>query len=163
MSYSATFTALSDEVTEKSCRLLQPVFANSMFMQQLYKKYHWHVQGDNFYELHILFDKHAEEHTAISNSVAERIRTLGGVVESMPQDILTNTTLSEHGEPGKDSKHMVENLLATHEKFIIGIRDAVKELTDSGDSGTVNLITNDILMKHELQVWLLRSSRATGR
>lgn len=163
MHYSATFTALSDEVTEKSCQLLQTVLANSIFMQQLYKKYHWHVQGPNFYELHLLFDKHANEQSVISNMVAERIRTLGGVAEGMPQDVLTNTTLSEHGDPGKDSKRMVENLLAAHEKYMLGVREIIKDLGDSGDDGTINLLTRDVLRKHELQVWLVRSSRATGR
>ena len=36
-----------------------------MVLYALYKKHHWLVAGPTFYQLHLLFDKHAEEQTEI--------------------------------------------------------------------------------------------------
>ena len=157
MNHSPSITGLSEEATEKSCRFLQVILANTIFMQQLYKKYHWHVQGNAFYELHLLFDKHAGEQLPIIDTVAERIRTLGGRAEGLPQDVITNTTLSEHGDPGFDSTNMLENLLEAHEKYQLKVRDALKELEQSGDEGTLDILVSDVLRVHELQTWFIRS------
>ena len=44
-----------------SCTALNEILADSMVLYSLYKKHHWLVAGPTFYQLHLLFDKHAEE------------------------------------------------------------------------------------------------------
>ena len=36
-----------------------------MILYALYKKHHWLVAGPTFYQLHLLFDKHAEEQSEL--------------------------------------------------------------------------------------------------
>jgi starvation-inducible DNA-binding protein len=50
-----------------------------MVLRDLYKKHHWQVTGHVFYQLHLLFDKHYGEQSALVNTLAERIQSLGGI------------------------------------------------------------------------------------
>ena len=71
--------ALAKEARAESCRLLNEILADSMIIYALYKKHHWLVAGPTFYQLHLLFDKHAEEQTEIIDLLAERVQSLGGI------------------------------------------------------------------------------------
>ena len=53
--------ALAAEARQESCQLLNEILADTMVLYALYKKHHWLVAGPTFYQLHLLFDKHAEE------------------------------------------------------------------------------------------------------
>ena len=64
-----------------------------MILYALYKKHHWLVAGPTFYQLHLLFDKHAEEQTEIIDLVAERMQTLGGIAVGDPRHAAELTTI----------------------------------------------------------------------
>ncbi len=152
-----TFLALSDASLQKSEDQLQIILANSLFMQSLYKKYHWHVDGKDFYEYHLLFDKHAGEQTPIIDEVGERLRTLGCNAYGMPKDVIANKTVTEPAEPGHDARQMVQNLLHCHEQYITAVRQSIKITEDNDDAGTNDLLVSDILRVHELELWFIRS------
>jgi starvation-inducible DNA-binding protein len=49
---------LSEEVCLESVQALNQVLADTMTLRDMYKKHHWQVAGETFYQLHLLFDKH---------------------------------------------------------------------------------------------------------
>ena len=155
---SHSYLALDAEAVQKNHRNLQVILANTLYMYQLYKKYHWHVTGKDFYQYHLLFDKHAEEQPVLVDLIAERMRTLGINVSAMPMDVSADTTLSEKEEVGHDPQAMVRNLLVAHEEYIKILREAIKITDETGDAGTNDLLVSDILRVHELQTWFIRSS-----
>src|SRR5205814_1788030 len=53
--------ALDENVREQSARALNAILADTITVRDLYKKHHWQVSGHTFYQLHLLFDKHAGE------------------------------------------------------------------------------------------------------
>lgn len=152
-----TFLGADGKTLRESCKDLQTILANTIFMQSVYKKYHWHVAGEDFYQYHLLFDKHAGEQIPLVDLLAERIRTLGGVAEGMPADVVKNTTLSELGEPGSDAGKMVASLLKLHDDYMQVVRKAAKAAADREDDGTNDLLVSDVLRVHELQTWFIRS------
>src|SRR5258705_13650639 len=77
--------ALSKSARAESCRLLNEILADSMILYALYKKHHWLVAGPTFYQLHLLFDKHAEEQTEIIDRLAERVQSPGGIAGGDPR------------------------------------------------------------------------------
>src|SRR5439155_6547068 len=77
--------ALSAEARQESCQLLNSILADTMVLQALYKKHHWLVSGPTFYQLHHLFDKHAEEQSELVDLVAERVQSLGGIAVGDPR------------------------------------------------------------------------------
>src|SRR6218665_3742652 len=71
--------ALSEQVRKESVDNLNQLLADTMTLRDMYKKHHWQVSGPTFYQLHLLFDKHAGEQSELVDQVAERIMQLGGV------------------------------------------------------------------------------------
>ena len=69
--------ALAADARADSAHLLNGILADSMILHALYKKHHWLVAGPTFYQLHLLFDKHADEQLELIDLLAERIRSLG--------------------------------------------------------------------------------------
>jgi len=99
--------ALSKEARSDSCRLLNEILADSMVLYAMYKKHHWLVAGPTFYQLHLLFDKHAEEQIEIIDLVAERVQSLGGISVGDPRHAAELTTIDRPpngagGRPGDD-------------------------------------------------------------
>src|SRR5258705_6240194 len=78
--------ALSESAAKQSVANLNQVLADTMTLRDLYKKHHWQVAGPNFYQLHLLFDKHYEELREIVDTIAERIQSLGGISIPMAAD-----------------------------------------------------------------------------
>jgi len=89
--FGTVIPRLSIGIDEKTrtqiCEQLNLMLADTCTMRDLYKKSHWQVGGPTFYQLHLLFDKHYTEQSALIDLVAERIQTLGGVTVAMAPDI----------------------------------------------------------------------------
>lgn len=154
-----TFLHLDNSTEQTNCGLLTPLLANELFMYSLYKKYHWHVEGEDFYQYHLLFDKHADEHLPLADLLAERIRTLGGKAPGMPGDVVHNATIAEPTDPGSDGRKMIQNLCQVHEQAIAKLRDAANKTEENKDAGTNDIVVSDVLRLHELQLWFIRSSK----
>ena len=84
---------LKDDAKRESCEALNEILADSMILYALYKKHHWLVAGPTFYQLHLLFDKHAEEQTEIIDLLAERVQSLGGIAVGDPRHAAELTTV----------------------------------------------------------------------
>ena len=93
--------ALSAEARTESCQLLNEILADSLILYALYKKQHWLVAGPTFYQLHLLFDKHAEEQNELVDLLAERVQSLGGIAVGDPRHAAELTTI-ERTEELKD-------------------------------------------------------------
>src|SRR5439155_12449901 len=71
--------AFSAEARGESAQLLNIILADSMILYAMYKKHHWLVAGPTFYQLHLLFDKHAEAQQELIDLLAEPVQTLGAI------------------------------------------------------------------------------------
>jgi starvation-inducible DNA-binding protein len=137
---------------------LKEVLANTIFMFNLYKKYHWQVRGRDFYQYHLLFDKHAKEQLPIIDAVAERLRTLGFIAPGMPTDVVKNKTIEESKLSEFTPLILCESLLKVHDAYLSHLRSTIENADEVDDEGTEDLLVSDVLRVHELQVWFIRSS-----
>ncbi|HEY8818363.1 MAG TPA: DNA starvation/stationary phase protection protein [Candidatus Limnocylindrales bacterium] len=147
--------ALSKEARSDSCRLLNEILADSMVLYAMYKKHHWLVGGPTFYQLHLLFDKHAEEQTEIIDLVAERVQSLGGISVGDPRHAAELTTIDRPPNGAEDVPAMIHRLLNAHETVLEKVRAAIDKTEKSKDWGTNDLLMSDVLRRHELQVWFI--------
>src|SRR5437867_7102897 len=85
--------ALAESVCKESVENLNQLLADTIALRDLYKKHHWQVAGPSFYQLHLLFDKHASEQNELVDSIAERIQLLGGVSLAMAHDVAEVTLI----------------------------------------------------------------------
>jgi starvation-inducible DNA-binding protein len=146
---------LPDAARRSSCEALNEILADTMILAALYKKHHWLVAGPTFYQLHLLFDKHAGEQAALVDLLAERVQSLGGIAVGDPRQAAELTTIERPPDGAETVAVMIDRTLAAHETIIGNVRDAIEATEQAKDWGTNDLLMGDVLRTHELQVWFL--------
>ncbi len=149
--------ALSDTTRLKNVQLLNQLLADSIILYNMYKKHHWQVYGPTFYQLHLLFDKHATEQLALIDLIAERIQTLGGAAVGMPQDVSERTKIERPPASAETPPVMLNRLLDAHEIIIKQLHECIEATEKNKDWGTNDLLISDVLRTNELQVWFISS------
>jgi starvation-inducible DNA-binding protein len=149
--------ALPAEARTESCQLLNEILADTMVLYSLYKKHHWLVAGPTFYQLHLLFDKHADEQNELVDQLAERVQSLGGIAVGDPRHAAELTTIERPPNGAEEVPAMIHRLLDAHETIIEKVRKAIKKTEKSEDWGSNDLLMGDVLRTHELQVWFVSS------
>lgn len=147
--------ALPDDACARSCELLNEILADSLILYAFYKKHHWNVAGPTFYQLHLLFDKHAEEQQELIDLLAERVQTLGGIAVGDPRHAAELTTIDRAPDGREAVPDMIERTLQAHETVIRKTRAGIEATDESGDWGSNDLLMGDVLRTNELQVWFL--------
>ena len=125
--------ALSAEARTKSCQLLNEILADTMILYALYKKAHWNAAGPTFYQLHLLFDKHAEEQLELVDALAERVQMLGGISVGDPRHAAELTTIERAPDGAEEVPVVLDRLLDAHETIIEKVRDGDRQ--DRGVQG----------------------------
>ncbi len=138
-----------------SCRILNEILADTMVLYALYKKHHWNVAGPTFYQLHLLFDKHAEEQAELIDLLAERVQSLGGIAVGDPRHAAELTSIPRPPDGAEEVAVMIDRTLRAHETVIGKVRDAIEATEKAADWGSNDLLMGDVLRRHELQVWFL--------
>jgi starvation-inducible DNA-binding protein len=147
--------ALSAEARGESVQLLNRILADTTILYALYKKHHWLVAGPTFYQLHLLFDKHAGEQLDMVDLLAERVQSLGGIAVGDPRHAAELTRIARPPNGAEEVPVMISRLLEAHETVITAVREAIQKTEENGDWGSNDLLMSDVLRRHELQVWFL--------
>lgn len=136
--------------------ILNNVLADGNVLYIKLRKFHWNLSGDNFLELHELFEA---QYTAVAiaiDEVAERISTLGGVAIGTTVEFAQFSQLKEN--PGKipSNQEMLQILVADHEKIVQSLRKNLDDVEEKhGDAGTSDFL-NGLMQQHEKMAWKLR-------
>lgn len=140
-----------------SCAALNQILADTITLSSLYKKHHWQVSGNTFYQLHLLFDKHHEEQEVLVDSLAERVTLLGGVATGMPAAVAKMSKIENPPDGVEEVPAQLSRLLEAHEIIIKAARKAAEAASEAGDEGTNDLLISDVVRVNEFQVWFLSS------
>ena len=147
--------ALEASTCKKSVENLNQLLADAMTLRDLYKKHHWQIAGHTFYQLHLLFDKHAEEQTKLVDEIAERIQLLGGVSLAMAHDIAETTLIPRPPKGREPVPVQISRLLFAHEIVLKEARTMARLAAEDGDDGTNDLLVSGVIRTNELQVWFV--------
>jgi starvation-inducible DNA-binding protein len=146
---------LSADTRRASAQLLNQILADTMILYAMYKKHHWQVAGPTFYQLHLLFDKHAEEQQELVDLLAERVQTLGGVAVGDPRLAAELTTIERPPDGAEEVPAMIHRMVDAHGLIIEKVRRGIDKTDASGDWGTNDLLMSDVLRRNELHVWFI--------
>jgi starvation-inducible DNA-binding protein len=141
--------------TTKSAELaskLDELLANYSIFYQNTRGYHWNIQGEKFFELHVKFEELYNELLIKIDEVAERILTLGHSPNHKYSYYKTISSIQESNEVS-DGQQAVSNILSSF-KTIITLQRTLLELSaDAGDEGT-NALMSDYVRAQEKSVWM---------
>jgi starvation-inducible DNA-binding protein len=134
---------------------LNLLLADTITLRDLYKKSHWQVGGPTFYQLHLLFDKHAGEQSELVDELAERVQILGGVSIAMAHDVAANTRIERAPIDREEVPVQISRLLEAHHLILKDARDLAEKANDLGDVGTNDLLASSVVRTNEMQVWFV--------
>lgn len=147
--------ALDGKVCAANVDNLNQALADTLTLRDLYKKHHWQTSGPTFYQLHLLFDKHAEEQGNLVDLIAERIQMLGGVSIAIAADVAELTLIPRAPRGREEVPAQLSRLLHAHEIILKEARAMARLAAENGDEGTNDLLVSDLIRTNELQVWFI--------
>ena len=153
-----TRNTLSPFVRKESIAALNNTVAELFDLFARIKQAHWNVRGTTFIGLHKLLDEFAVRTLNHIDLAAERATALGGVVEGTLRESARRSHLKKKEEPASVSgmRDWINELADVHASSGEHVLKAIKRMTDAGDFGTADLLT-DVVRTLDLQLWLLEA------
>jgi starvation-inducible DNA-binding protein len=147
--------ALAHDLRARSIESLNQLFADTIALHDRYKKHHWQASGPAFYQLHLLFDKHAAEQSDLANAIAECVQILGGVTIGATHDVAGATLVPRPPRDREAPQDQMGRLLHGHEIVLEEARPMARAAAISGDDGTNDLVVSQVIRTNELQAWFV--------
>ena len=151
-----THNNLSESVRETMIATLNQQLADSLDLYSQTKQAHWNVKGKDFYQLHLLFDEHAEHVEEWIDIIAERVTALGGSAMGTARMSAANSTLPEYPVDAVDGTAHVEALVERWGLYATTSRAAIDVADEHNDQDTADLFT-DISRQTDMDLWFLEA------
>jgi starvation-inducible DNA-binding protein len=148
---------LTDSQREGVVDLLNHDLADAYLLLIKTKKFHWDVIGPQFRTLHELWEEQYNALTISIDSIAERVRMLGGYPVGTADGFLKMASIKENPGIIPSATKMVAHLLDDHEQIIRNLREHIDQCSDEfKDQGNADFLTG-LMEAHEEMAWMLRS------
>lgn len=147
---------LSPDVRGQMIGLLNQQLADTFDLYSQTKQAHWNVKGPQFYPLHELFDKLAEELEGYVDLIAERATALGGLAEGTVRLAAANSRLTEFPPGMTGGPSVVEALAENYAALAASTRSALEAADGQGDAGTADLFT-EVSRGLDKALWFLEA------
>lgn len=154
-----TFTTridLPESVRSPIIAQLNQTLADTLDLKTQTKQAHWNVKGNDFYQLHELFDEMASELEEFIDLVAERITALGGYALGTARAAAQHSDLPEYPFTIVAGLEHVTALADRYALYAKSVRQAIDQTTDLGDADTADLYT-DISRATDKRLWFLEA------
>ena len=125
------------------------------------KNFHWHISGPHFRDYHLLLDEQADQIFAITDTVAERVRKLGGTTLRSIGHIARLQRLADNDAEYVDALDMLSELREDNQALIASMRQAHNVCEEHNDVATTSLIEVWI-DEAERRVWFLYEATRRG-
>ena len=150
----ATPTTLSEkavnDISEALTLLLSDVFA--LYLKT--KNFHWHMSGSHFRDYHLMLDEQGEQIFAMTDTIAERARKIGGTTLRSIGQISRFQRIADNEAEYVKPLDMITELRDGNATLTQNMR-AVHSLCDkAGDVATASLLENWI-DESEKRTWFL--------
>ncbi|MFI5334437.1 MAG: Dps family protein [Chlamydiales bacterium] len=147
-------TGLSEKARQEISQELLKLLAENYATYLKTQNFHWNVRGEEFYALHLLFEKQYEAMSQEIDEIAERVRALGFYVDASFSSFKELASIPEE-EKVLIAKDMLKHLVQAHESFIRSARKLVSLCEKEKDHGSIDLLGR-LLIAHEKFAWMLR-------
>jgi starvation-inducible DNA-binding protein len=146
-----TPTDLSGDAVEEISSNLRRMLADVFALYVKTKNFHWHISGRHFRDYHLLLDEQATQIFAMTDTIAERARKIGGTTIRSIGDIARNQRLKDNNKEGVSPQEMIAELCEDNQQLTRSLR-AVHEVCDGH---------NDVATASLIEVWIDESERRT--
>lgn len=148
---------LSHEVRQEIGHLLRFLLADFFTLYIKTKNFHWHMQGPNFRDYHLLLDEQSEELFEATDAIAERARKINQSTIRSIGDIARLQRLNDAEMSDAPAVAMLQ-MLCEDNAALAGFMRSTHQVCDaSGDLATASLLENWI-DEAERRSWFLSAT-----
>jgi starvation-inducible DNA-binding protein len=146
-----TRTDLSADAVEEITSNLRRLLADVFVLYVKTKNFHWHISGRHFRDYHLLLDEQATQIFAMTDTIAERARKIGGTTIHSISDIAKNQRLKDNNKEGVTPQEMIRELREDNQQLTRSLR-ATHEVCDRH---------NDVATASLIEVWIDETEQRT--
>jgi starvation-inducible DNA-binding protein len=121
------------------------------------KNFHWHMSGPHFRDYHLLLDEHADQIFAISDTIAERVRKIGGTTVRSIGHIAKLQRIADNDQEFVPARDMLLELHGDNRAFVESLRAAHEVASRANDFASTSVIEVWI-DEAERRAWFLYES-----
>ena len=136
---------------------LNALLADSFALYLKTKNYHWHVQGPQFRELHLLFDEQAGQILATTDLIAERVRKNGAATLRSIGDVARRQSIKDDDAASVAADAMVRALAADNRTLLAQIKETKAAAEADGDIATSGL-ADGWADETQQRIWFLEAT-----
>jgi starvation-inducible DNA-binding protein len=148
---ATTRTDLSGNAVEEISSNLRRMLADVFALYVKTKNFHWHISGRHFRDYNLLLDEQATQIFAMTDTIAERARKIGGTTIRSISDIAKNQRLKDNNKEGVSPQEMISELCDDNQQLTRSLRAAHEVCDRHNDVATASLI----------EVWIDESEKRT--
>jgi starvation-inducible DNA-binding protein len=146
-----TPTDLSGDAVEEISSNLRRLLADVFTLYVKTKNFHWHISGRHFRDYHLLLDEQATQIFAMTDTIAERARKIGGTTIRSISDIARNQRLKDNNKEAVSPQEMIGELCDDNQQLTRSLR-ATHEICDRH---------NDVATASLIEVWIDETEQRT--
>jgi len=136
----ATRTDLTREAVRDVSAAMNGLLADVFALYLKTKNFHWHVSGPHFRDYHLLLDEQAEQIFAMTDTIAERVRKIGGRTITSTGHIARLQRIADNDAPYVEPSDMLAELAEDNRTLTSRLREAHDVCADHRDFATTSLI-----------------------
>lgn len=141
------------DISSKLTALLADVFA--LYIKT--KNFHWHLSGPHFRDYHLLLDEQADQIFAMTDTIAERARKIGGSTLRSIGQIARLKQISDNDITVIATADMLKELWGDNRLLLSILRETHNLCSEMNDVASASLIENWI-DETERRIWFLGAS-----
>jgi starvation-inducible DNA-binding protein len=147
---------LPENIRTELVDLLNARLADVTDLKTQVKFAHWNVKGNDFIQMHELFDQIAGRVEQDVDLIAERITTLGGVAHGTVRQAATLSSIPEYDLHALNGQQHVRTLAERFAVWCTSLRNLIQVSDEIGDAATSDLLTQ-MLRESEKDLWFLEA------
>ncbi len=148
--------SLPDPTKARLIETLNQQLADSLDLYSQTKQAHWNVKGKDFYQLHLLFDAHAEHVEEWIDLIAERVTAIGGYATGTVKMSAAASRLPEYPTDITGGMDHVAALVERWGNYATSSRAAIDVADEFEDKDSADLFT-DISRQTDMDLWFLEA------
>src|SRR5215470_4802172 len=117
-----TPTDLTPHAVQAISAALRELLADVFTLYVKTKNFHWHMSGSHFRDYHLLLDEQATQIFAMTDTIAERARKIGGTTIRSISDIAKNQRLKDNNKESVSPKDMLSELCDDNQQLTRSLR-----------------------------------------
>jgi starvation-inducible DNA-binding protein len=150
----ATPTDLTPQEVQAVTEAINPLVADAFALYVKTKNFHWHLAGSHFRDYHLLFDEHADQIFDSIDTLAERVRRVGGMTIRSIGHISKLQTVEDDNEDFVPAGEMVRRLMQDNQHLAHIQRTAHQVCERNRDVATASDLET-IIDETERRAWFL--------